>query len=83
MLRVIRGVRHTLGTRLGFAEPARLFHYAFGLLGKLLASFLVTALPSGGARVFSRGQVCDSSGRQIELAGLAGFLARLYAPVLL
>ena len=82
MLLVIRGVRHALGTRLGCAEPARLFHYAFGLLGKLLAAFLVTALRSRSARVLSRGQAGDGSGRQIALAGLAGFLARLRAPVL-
>ena len=82
MLLVIRGVRHTLGTRLGFAEPARLFHYAFGLLGKLLASFLVTALCSGGARVLGRGQAGDGSGRQIALAGLTRFLATFSSPVL-
>ena len=82
MLRVIRGVWHALGMRLGFAEPARLFHYAFGLLGKLLASFLGAALRSGGARVLGRGQAGNRSGRQIALAGLAGLLARLRAPVL-
>ena len=82
MLWAIRGVWHTLGTRLGFTEPARLFHYAFGLLGKLFASFLGAALRSGGARVLGRGQASNCSGRQIALAGLAGFLARLRAPVL-
>ena len=82
MLRVIRGVCDPFVTQLGFAEPARLFHYAFGLLRKLLASFLVTALRSGGARVLSRGQASNGSGRQIALAGLAGFLARLGSPVL-
>ena len=82
MLLVIRGVRHALGTRLGCAEPARLFHYAFGLLGKLFASFLGAALRSGGARVLSRGQAGDGSGRQVALAGLTRFLARLGSPVL-
>ena len=82
MLLVVRGVWHTLGTRLGFAEPARLFHDAFGLLGKLLAAFLVTALRSRSARVLSGGQASNCSGRQIALAGYAGFLARFSSPVL-
>ena len=82
MLLVIRGVRHALGTRLGCAEPARLFHYAFGLLGKLFASFLGAALRSGGARVLSRGQAGDGSGRQVALAGLTRFLATFSSPVL-
>ena len=68
--------------QLGFAEPARLFHYAFGLLGKLLAGFSGAALCSGGARVLGRGQAGNGSGRQIALAGLAGFLATFSAPVL-
>ena len=38
MLLVIHGVCAPPVPQLGFAEPARLFHYAFGLLGKLLAS---------------------------------------------
>ena len=36
-VRVIRGVWHALGMRLGFAEPAGLFHYAFGFLVKSLS----------------------------------------------
>ena len=73
---------HALGMRLGFAEPSRLFHDAFGLLGKLLAGFLGAALRSGGTSVLGRGQASNGSSRQIALAGLAGFLARLGSPVL-
>ncbi len=82
MLLVIHGVCAPLVPQLGCAEPARLFHYAFGLLGKLLASFLGAALRSGGARVLGRGQASNGSGRQIALAGHTRFLARLGSPVL-
>jgi len=37
---------HTLGTRLGFAEPARIFHYAFGLL-ETLTTRLPVAVVAG------------------------------------
>ena len=82
MLLVVHGVCAPPVPQLGFAEPARLFHYAFGLLGKLLAGFFRAALCSGGARVLGRGQAGNGSGRQIALAGLAGFLATFSAPVL-
>ena len=73
-MRFIRGVCAPPVPQLGFAELARLFHYAFGLLGKLLASFLGTTFRSSGAHVLSQGQAGNGSGRQITLPSYKPYL---------
>ena len=68
--------------------PARIcgtgasFSLCFRVAWKIACRLFGAALCSGGARVLGRGQASNCSGRQIALAGLAGFLARFSSPVL-